>query len=75
MDHRLHAPSLIPTKLSWIFFSIEIDETYSLMNIFWAEMPRNLEIWSKSSVEAIKNTTLCKRHEVPKGFRPMRSNA
>ena len=38
-------------------------------------MPRNLEISSKCSVEAIKNTSLCKRHKVPKGFRPMRSNA
>ena len=37
-------------------------------------MSRNLEILSKSSEEAIKNTTLCKLHKVPKGFRPMGSN-
>ena len=28
-----------------------------------------------SSVEAIKNTTLCKLHKGTKGFRPMQSNA
>ena len=38
-------------------------------------MLRNLEISSKCSVEAIKNTTLCKLHKVSKGFRPMGSNA
>ena len=38
-------------------------------------MPRNLEISSKCSVEAIKSTTLCKLHKVSKGFRPMASNA
>ena len=37
-------------------------------------MSRNLEISSKCSVEAIKNTTLCKLHKVSKGFRPMGSN-
>ena len=37
-------------------------------------MSRNLEILSKSSEEAMKNTTLCKLHKVPKGFRPMGSN-
>ena len=37
-------------------------------------MSRNLEISSERSVEAIKNTTLCKLHKVPKGFRPMGSN-
>ena len=37
-------------------------------------MPRNLEILSKCSVEAIKNTTLSKLHKVSKGFRPMGSN-
>ena len=38
-------------------------------------MPRNLEISSKCSVEAIKNTTLCKLHKVSKRFGPMGSNA
>ena len=38
-------------------------------------MPRNLEISSKCSVEAIKNTTLCKLHKVSKGFRPKGSKA
>ena len=28
-----------------------------------------------SSVEAVKNTTLCKLHKRTKGFRPMQSNA
>ena len=37
-------------------------------------MSRNLEISSECSVEATKNTTLCKLHMVPKGFRPMGSN-
>ena len=42
------------------------------MNISWAEMPRNLEISFKCSVEATENTTtLCKLHKVYKGFRPM----
>ena len=39
-------------------------------------MSRNLEILSKSSEEAIKNTTFCViLHKVLKGFRPMGSNA
>ena len=38
-------------------------------------MSRNLEISSKYSVEAIKNTTLCKLPKVSKGFSPMGSNA
>lgn len=37
-------------------------------------MSRNLEISSECSVEATKNTTLCKLHMVPKGFRLMGSN-
>ena len=42
------------------------------MNFSWAEMPRNLEISFKYSVEATENTTtLCKLHMVSKGFRPM----
>ena len=53
----------------------KIEETSTFMNISWAEMPRNLEISSKCSVEAIKNTTLCKLHKVSKGFRPKGSNA
>ena len=55
-------------------FSLKIEETYPFINISRAEMSRNLEILSKSSEEAIKNTTLCKLHKVPKGFRPMGSN-
>ena len=39
------------------------------MNIYWAVISRDLEISSKCSVEAIKNTTLSK------GFSPMRSDA
>ena len=39
------------------------------MNISWAEMPRNLEISFKCSVEATENTTtLCKLHKVSKGI-------
>ena len=39
------------------------------MNIFWAEMLKKLEISSKCSVEAIKNTTLCKFYKVsPRGL-------
>ena len=53
----------------------KIEETSTFMNISWAEMPRNLEISSKRSVEAIKNTTLCKFHKVSKRFRPKGSNA
>ena len=33
------------------------------------------EKFHSSSVEAIKNTTLCKLHNGTKGFRPMQSNA
>ena len=47
----------------------KIEETSTFMNISWAE------ISSKCSVEAIKNTTLCKLHKVSKGFRPKGSNA
>ena len=32
-------------------------------------------LFQLSSVEAIKNTTLCKLHKGTKGFRPMQSNA
>ena len=49
----------------------KIEETNTFMNISWADMPRNLEISSKCSVEAIKNTTLCKLHKVSKRFGPM----
>ena len=35
----------------------------------------DLKISSKRSVEAVKNTTLCKLHKGTKGFRPMQSNA
>ena len=45
------------------------------MNICWAEISRDLEISSKCSVKAIKNTTLSKIRMVSKGFRPMGSNA
>ena len=38
-------------------------------------MSRNLDVLSKCSVEAIKNTTLCKLHKVYKEFRTMGSNA
>ena len=38
------------------------------MNIFWAEMLKNFEIWKKKCrVEAIKNTTLCKFYKVSPG--------
>ena len=38
-------------------------------------MSRNLEISFQRSAQAIKNTTLCKLHKVPKGLRTMGSNA
>ena len=38
-------------------------------------MSRNLEISSKCSVEAMKNTMLCKLPKVSNGFSPMGSNA
>ena len=45
-------------------------------NICWAEFSRDLEISSKCSMAAIKNTSLCKLHDKgTKGLRPMGSNA
>ena len=57
-------------------FTLKIEKKNpTFMNISWAEMSRNLEISSKCSVEAIKNTTLCKFHKVYKEFGTMGSNA
>ena len=63
-DCRHHAPGSIHTLIS-----LKIKVTYTFMNIYWAVISRDLEISSKCSVEAIKNTTLSK------GFSPMRSDA
>ena len=38
-------------------------------------MSRNLKLLSKCSVEAKKNTMLCKLHKVSMGFKPIGSNA
>ena len=76
-DGLLSPPSGIQYlhTLFCFFSSLKVEETYTFKNISWAEISRDLEISSKCSLEAIKNTTLCKIHMVSKGFRPMGSNA
>ena len=76
MDYRHHFPGFdCCTCSSDLFFPLKVEETYTFMNICWAEISRDLEISSKCSVKAIKNTSLSKIRMVSKGFRPMGSNA
>ena len=75
MDCKHYTLGSILTLALVNFFSLKIEETYTFVNISCVEMSRNLEISSKCSVEAIKNTTLCKLPKVSKGFSPMGSNA
>ena len=76
-DGLLSPPSGIQYlhTLFCFFSSLKVEEAYTFKNICWAEISRDLEILSRCSVKAIKNTTLCKIHMVSKGFRPMGSNA
>ena len=71
-----YAPGSILTLTLLVFFPLKIEDL-PFHEHFPAEQKcqKNLEILSKCSVEAIKNTTLCKLNKVSKGFRPMGPNA
>ena len=64
MDRRHYALRFTPF---WIFL-LKIEETYPFMIISEAEISRDLNISSWCSVEAAKNTKLCKLHEVCNGL-------
>ena len=55
MDGRHYALRFLVTPF-WLFLLLKIEETYTFMAISGAEILRDLNISSKCSVEAIKNT-------------------
>ena len=55
MDGRRYALRFLVTPF-WLFLLLKIEETYTFMAISGAEILRDLNISSKCSVEAIKNT-------------------